>query len=98
MSTVNNVPNMQMCSSCGETPCVASNYAKLAQDCKTSNAKDNKSTRYFACKKHIRDTHAILGKGQRVKLLYCVESSLKASFPNEDETPFVGFRGSIADY
>ena len=73
MNAIDNVLNLQMCSSCGETPCVASNYIQIAQDYKSNHAKDNKSTHYFAYQKYIRDTYGILGKGQRVKLPHCVE-------------------------
>ena len=98
MNAIDNVLNLQMCSSCGETPCVASNYIQIAQDYKSNHAKDNKSIHYFAYQKYIRDTYGILGKGQCVKLPHCVESALKSSFPNKDEALFVGFRDSSIDY
>ena len=98
MSAIINVSHLDMCTSYGETPCFAGHYISIAQEHKMRNATDNKSIRYFAYKKYIHDTYGILGKGQRIKLPYCVETSLKLSFPNEDETPFVGFQDSSAEY
>ena len=42
-----------------------------------------------------RERLGVLGRGFRVRLPKCIELWVKRMFPNEDNSPFVGFRESL---
>ena len=88
--------SMIMRSQCGESPCIARHYIQLGREHKSRAGVDNKSKRFHAHQTCIRDKCGMLGQGQRVRLLHCVESMIKNKFPN-DEYPFIGFRESSED-
>ena len=58
--------SLTICEFCGETPRIAPHYCSIAHVCKAEQDKSNKAARFFGYQKHVKETHGILGKGQRV--------------------------------
>ena len=86
-----------ICSNCGVDSCFVQMYGQRYMDrarrYKLRTGNDNKRTR-FLYRLITRERLGVLGRGFRVRLPKCIELWVKRMFPNEDNSPFVGFRES----
>ena len=85
---------LAICSECRGTLCGASRLLHISTDFKAPTGNGNKSARHVLCKQCTRETHGILGKGQRHEFPDCICSEITQQFPNEDGSYLVGFKFS----
>ena len=86
------------CSLCSLDPCFnvrfRAQYIERARQYKIRIGSTNKKIQFYLYRVITKDRFGTLGRGVRVRLPRCMENSIKMSFPNKDETPFVGFQDS----
>ena len=83
---------LQICAGCRITPCQGTCFITAGHECKARKGNDNKAVHFYLRSLPIRDTYGVLGRGNRIPLLPCVERKIKCNFPNENGEEHAGLR------
>ena len=84
-----------MCPYYSNTLCITSAYMGYREFYKIQIGNANKNVYYILYKKYIGDIFGPLLKGECIFLPICTEKKIKLKFPNEDKSPFTGFKDAL---
>ena len=88
---------LNMCTRCGNTPCLVALMGQELVDegnrYNSNNNVGNKQVRFRLYRMFTRKMYGVLGSDHRIPLPGCIESLIKDSFPNEDGAAFCPFNG-----